>query len=58
MTRKFFFKLLHRTYIDARYKMDEYQITEADLNYLEDRVKYLKKLTQEVCMAKIDEFIS
>lgn len=50
------YRLLHRAYIDARYKMDEYQITEKDLEYLGDRVKFLQKLTKEICLAKIDEF--
>ena len=50
------FRLLHRAYIDARYKMDEYQITEEDLKYLGDRVKFLQELTKEICLAKIDEF--
>ena len=50
------YRLLYRAYIDARYKMDEYQITEKDLEYLGDRVKFLQKLTKKICLTKIDEF--
>ncbi|MCT4588828.1 MAG: nucleotidyltransferase and HEPN domain-containing protein [Carboxylicivirga sp.] len=51
---KSLFRLLHRAYIDARYKMDEYLITFEDLQYLGDRVSILQKLTKEVCLSKID----
>ncbi|MCT4644785.1 MAG: HEPN domain-containing protein [Carboxylicivirga sp.] len=50
------FRLLHRAYIDARYKMDEYQITKKDLNYLDERVKFLQKLTIEICLNRIEDF--
>lgn len=50
------FRMLNRAYIDARYKMDEYQITEEDLKYLGDRVKFLQKLTKEICLEKIEEY--
>ncbi len=49
------FKLLQRAYIDARYNMDDYQITKQDLEYLAKRVGVLKALTQEICTAKILE---
>lgn len=48
------FELLRRAYIDARYKMDEYSITESQLNYLSERVLALKQLTQELCKERIE----
>lgn len=47
------FELLKRAYIDARYKMKEYHITKADLEYLSARVAELKQLTEEICLEKI-----
>lgn len=47
------FELLQRAYIDARYKMDEYHITKADLEHLAKRVAELKQLTEEICLDKI-----
>lgn len=47
------FELLKRAYIDARYKMDEYQITKGELDYLAERVKELKRLTKEICGERI-----
>ncbi len=52
-TEKHRFELLKRAYIDARYKMDEYEITHAELEYLADKVGQLKKLTEEICAEKI-----
>ncbi|TMU55796.1 HEPN domain-containing protein [Flagellimonas algicola] len=52
---KHLFELLKRAYIDARYKMDEYQITKAELEYLAERVNELKQLTEEICGVKIGE---
>ena len=49
------FELLKKAYIDARYKMNEYRITQADLNYLATRVTALKKLTKEICLEKIEQ---
>ena len=49
------FELLKRAYIDSRYKMDEYQITKEQLEYLADRVQLLKSLTEEICLEKISE---
>lgn len=49
------FELLKRAYIDARYKMKEYHITKADLEYLSNRVAELKKLTEEICLKKIEQ---
>ena len=49
------FELLKRAYIDARYKMDEYEITKKELSYLAERVTELKTLTETICRAKIEE---
>lgn len=49
------FELLKRAYIDARYKMDEYEITKEELEYLAERVNELKRLTETICKAKIAE---
>ena len=53
--QKRLFELLKRAYIDARYKMDEYEITKEELKYLSERVNELKRLTEAVCKAKIAE---
>lgn len=49
------FELLKRAYIDARYKMDEYQITKGELEYLAERVKELKELTEKICWEQIQQ---
>ena len=49
------FELLKRAYIDARYKMDEYEITKEELSYLAERVTELRSLTETTCRAKIRE---
>ena len=49
------FELLKKAYIDARYKMDEYATTPNELEYLAGKVNQLKRLTQELCLAKIKE---
>ncbi|WP_190810384.1 HEPN domain-containing protein [Flagellimonas sp. S3867] len=54
-TEKHLFELLKRAYIDARYKMDEYEITKGELEELAERVNELKRLTEEICTAKIGE---
>ncbi|WP_205728970.1 HEPN domain-containing protein [Flagellimonas onchidii] len=54
-TEKHLFELLKRAYIDARYKMDEYEITKGELEELAQRVNELKRLTEEICTAKIGE---
>ncbi|MEM6517146.1 MAG: HEPN domain-containing protein [Bacteroidota bacterium] len=51
------FELLKRAYIDARYKMDEYQITKVELEYLAERVRELKRLTETICKTKILEIV-
>jgi len=47
------FSLLRRAYIDSRYRMDQYQISKEELAYLADRVEFLRKLTEEVCVERI-----
>ena len=49
------FELLKRAYIDARYKMDEYEITKEELVYLAEKVNDLKQLTATICKEKIAE---
>ena len=49
------FDLLKKAYIDARYNMD-YKITYEDLSYLSERVQLLRKLTEEICLQKIQSF--
>ncbi|MEO1486468.1 MAG: HEPN domain-containing protein [Bacteroidota bacterium] len=49
------FELLKRAYIDARYKMNEYEITKGELAYLAERVNELKRTTEIICGEKIGE---
>ncbi|MEC7769861.1 MAG: HEPN domain-containing protein [Bacteroidota bacterium] len=49
------FELLKRAYIDARYKMEEYHVTQADLEYLSAKVAELQHLTEGICLEKIKE---
>jgi uncharacterized protein len=51
------FILLVKSYIDSRYKMG-YSIAPEDLQWLIGRVGILKMLTEEICLEKIDKFIS
>ncbi len=50
------FTLLRKAYVEARYNMD-YTISKADLDYLSERVQLLKKLTEQICKAKIESFV-
>lgn len=52
------FELLKKAYIDARYKMDEYPVTAADLERLSGYVEKLKALTEVVCRERIESFIN
>ena len=52
---KHLFDLLKRGYIDARYK-DHYEITEAELKTLIDRVGQLQAIAEKLCMEKIASF--
>ena len=47
------FDLLKRAYVEARYSMS-YEITQAELEYLAERVTMLRDLTEKVCKAKIE----
>lgn len=49
------FELLKKAYVDARYNMD-YKISKEDLDYLSERVLFLRKLTEEICKTKIMGF--
>jgi uncharacterized protein len=49
------FQLLKRAYIDSRYTLD-YKVTQEDLEYLSDRVKKLRDLTELACKEKIESF--
>ena len=46
------FTLLKKAYIDSRYKIG-YEIKKEELDYLSERVKQLRDLTEEVCKEKI-----
>ena len=48
------FELLRKAYVDARYKMDEYSITKAELDYLAEKVERLKELVEKLCGEKIE----
>lgn len=47
------FILLKKAYIEARYNMD-YNIGRADLEYLSERVQLLRRLTEQICLQKIN----
>lgn len=49
------FNLLKRAYVEARYNID-YKISKEDLEYLSERVKLLRDLTEQVCKKKIEGF--
>lgn len=52
---KSLFELLKRAYIDARYKMKDYDIGPKELEYLFERVQELQRITEQVCREKIKE---
>ena len=49
------FELLRRAYVDARYKMEEYKISNEELDYLGEKVQQLKEVTERFCGDKIEE---
>jgi predicted nucleotidyltransferase/HEPN domain-containing protein len=49
------FELLQKAYIDSRYNMN-YKIEKEELEYLSDRVKVLKELTERICNERIAQF--
>jgi len=50
------FKLLRKAYVDARYK-PSYTITKEQLEWLAERVIYLKELTEKLCKEKMEHFV-
>jgi predicted nucleotidyltransferase/HEPN domain-containing protein len=54
--QKRLFILLQKAYIDSRYDMN-YKIEKSELEYLGDRVKMLKDLTERICNERIAEFV-
>jgi HEPN domain-containing protein/predicted nucleotidyltransferase len=51
------FDLLKRAYVEARYNPG-YKITKEQLDYLAERVKKLQDLTQKICEARIESYLS
>ncbi|TLV02468.1 HEPN domain-containing protein [Dyadobacter luticola] len=49
------FQLLKKAYIDARYETN-YKIEKEELEYLGERVKLLKELTERICNERIAQF--
>lgn len=49
------FQLLKKSYIESRYKLD-YLVKKEDLEYLSERVKKLRDLTEIACKEKIESF--
>lgn len=47
------FELLQKAYIDSRYNMN-YKIEKADLEYLGERVRLLRDLTERICKERIE----
>lgn len=54
--KKRLFELLQKAYIDSRYNMN-YKIEKEELEYLSERVKVLRDLTERICMERIGEFM-
>jgi predicted nucleotidyltransferase/HEPN domain-containing protein len=50
------FQLLRKAYVDSRYDMN-YKIEKEELEYLSDRVKLLKELTERICNERIGQFL-
>ena len=51
------FELLRRAYVEARYNPG-YKITKEQLEYLAQRVQKLQDLTQKICEARIESYLS
>ena len=49
------FELLQKAYIDSRYNMN-YKIEKEELEYLSERVKLLRDLTERICNERIAQF--
>ncbi|MCE7062286.1 HEPN domain-containing protein [Dyadobacter sp. CY343] len=54
--KKRLFELLKKAYIDSRYNMN-YKIQKEELEYLANRVKLLKELTERICNERIAQFV-
>jgi HEPN domain-containing protein/predicted nucleotidyltransferase len=54
--KKRLFELLQKAYIDSRYNMN-YKIEKEELEYLSERVKMLRDLTERICWERIGEFV-
>ncbi len=50
------FSLLRRAYIDARYDMENFKVTREDLQWLGERVRKLRDITEKICRRKISGF--
>jgi HEPN domain-containing protein/predicted nucleotidyltransferase len=55
--KKRLFELLQKAYIDSRYNMN-YKIEKEELEYLSERVKLLKELTERICNERIAQFMN
>lgn len=53
--KKRMFELLQKAYIDSRYNMN-YKIEKEELEYLSNRVKVLRDLTERICNERIAQF--
>ncbi len=51
------FELLRRAYVEARYNPG-YKITKEQLEYLAQRVQKLRDLTEKICEARIESYLS
>jgi len=49
-----YFKLLEKAYVEARYEKD-YFISKEQLLYLIERVEELQKITEKICLARINQ---
>lgn len=54
--KKRLFELLQKAYIDSRYNMN-YKIEKEELEYLSERVKLLRDLTERICNQRIEQFL-
>jgi predicted nucleotidyltransferase/HEPN domain-containing protein len=54
--KKRLFELLQKAYIDSRYNMN-YKIEKGELEYLSERVKLLRDLTERICNERISQFV-
>lgn len=50
------FNLLKKAYVEARYNI-QFSISKSDLEYLSDRVLFLKQLTEKICNRRLESFV-